>query len=43
MLRFLSKPLDVNGGDAAAAAASLTVSGRFDVEGGCMSFEVVEA
>lgn len=43
MLRFLSKPLDVKGGDtAAAAAAVLTVSGRFDVEGGCMGFEVVE-
>ncbi|CAB1110983.1 unnamed protein product [Ectocarpus sp. CCAP 1310/34] len=43
MLRFLSKPLDVNGGDASASAASvLTVSGRFDVEGGCMNFEVVE-
>ncbi|CAN0132511.1 unnamed protein product [Scytosiphon promiscuus] len=39
MLRFLSKPLEVERGDAAAA---LTVSGRFDVEGGCMSFEVVE-
>ncbi|CAM9336327.1 unnamed protein product [Ectocarpus fasciculatus] len=38
MLRFLSKPLDVS----SAATAVLTVSGRFDVEGGCMSFEVVE-
>lgn len=39
MLRFLSKPLTVERGDTAAA---LTVSGRFDVEGGCMSFEVAE-
>ncbi|CAM9565876.1 unnamed protein product [Ectocarpus sp. 12 AP-2014] len=43
MLRFLSKPLDVNAGDSSASAAAvLTVSGRFDVEGGCMSIEVVE-
>lgn len=40
MLRFLSKPVEVGG--SGAAAAVLMVSGRFDVEGGSMSFDVVE-
>lgn len=42
MIRWLSKPLVVDAAAAFSSTAVLTVSGRFDVEGGCMSFEVVE-
>lgn len=37
MLRFLPKPVKVDDVDHGPV---LTVSGRFDVEGGCMSFDV---
>lgn len=42
MVRWLSKPVVVDDAAASSPAAVLTISGRFDVEGGCMSFEVVE-
>ena len=42
MVRWLSKPVVVDDAAASSPDAVLTISGRFDVEGGCMSFEVVE-
>lgn len=42
MVRWLPKPVVVDDAAASSPAAVLTISGRFDVEGGCMSFEVVE-
>lgn len=42
MIRWLSKPVVVDDAAASAPDAVLTISGKFDVEGGCMSFEVVE-
>lgn len=42
MIRWLAKPVVVDDAAASCPAAVMTISGRFDVEGGCMSFEVVE-
>lgn len=45
MVRFLAKPVVVDdgreqAGGGSAGGTTLTVKGRFDVEGGCMKFEV---
>lgn len=42
MVRWLSKPVVVDDAAASSPAVVLTISGKFDVEGGCMRFGVVE-
>lgn len=39
MLRFLSRSVEVDAGEDKATPV-VTITGRFDVEGGCMAFDV---